>query len=86
MEFFLSSGDPSQALKKIEKVTEQFSSYMNCSYGTRSPTEPIPRARLSHHRNLPSGHSFSRLIRYAVKRWACSTPRPQCVQKKVSDH
>ena len=30
----LSIGDPNQALKKIEKVTEQFSSYTNSSYGT----------------------------------------------------
>ena len=33
-------------LLKIEKVTEQFSSYMNCSYGTTPRTEPIPWARL----------------------------------------
>ena len=39
-----SSGDLNQALKKF---AEQFSSYMNCSYGTRSPLEAIPRARIS---------------------------------------
>ena len=41
-----SSGEPNQAFtKKIEKVTEQFSSYMNCCYRTRFPTEPISKAR-----------------------------------------
>ena len=41
------SDDSNQALKKIEKLNEQFSSHMNCSYWTTIRTDPIPRDRLS---------------------------------------
>ena len=36
---------PKLLRKKIEKVIEKFLSNMKCSYGTRSPTQPIPRAQ-----------------------------------------